>query len=62
MKTAVRVFALLVAFVGLASASFSSAPTQVTPTHLSSAVTGDEPDLPMPPPCMLTGTCVAPAQ
>jgi hypothetical protein len=63
MKVAVRVFALLVAFVGLASASFSSTKMQTLPSHMSSAVSGPAPmALPAPLPCQSVGDCVAPTR
>jgi hypothetical protein len=63
MKVAVRVFALLVAFVGLASASFSSSASQTRPAHVSNAVTDPGPlTLPYPPPCSANGSCVVSAQ
>jgi hypothetical protein len=58
MKSAVRVFALLVAFAGLASASFSSANTQKLPAQMTTAVIGPSPDIPMPLPCQASGKCV----
>ena len=61
MKTAVRAFALLVAFVGLAAASFSSTNSNHTlPVHMTTAVSGPQPDLPAPLPCTSNGSCVAP--
>jgi hypothetical protein len=62
MKTAIRVFALLVAFVGLASASMSSNSNHALPAHMSTAVSGPQPDLPAPLPCSSDGTCVAPSR
>jgi hypothetical protein len=65
MKTAVRIFALLVAFVGLASASFSNTANPTVPAHMSSAVSGPDPmtNLPAPLPCQSNGSCVvAPAK
>ncbi len=70
MKTAVRIFALLVAFAGLASASFSNTANPAVPAHMSSAVSGPSPmggtdgtgGLPAPLPCQSNGSCVAPAQ
>jgi hypothetical protein len=61
MKTAIRAFALLVAFVGLAAASFSSSPNRTLPAHMTTAVSGPQPDLPAPLPCTSTGGCVAPS-
>jgi hypothetical protein len=62
MKIAIRVFALVVAFVGLASASFSSSKTSALPPHMSTAVSGPTPELPAPLPCSSNGDCVAPVQ
>jgi hypothetical protein len=64
MKTAIRVFALIVAFAGLASASFSSAANPTAPAHMSSAVSGPSPmqNLPAPLPCQSDESCVAPAK
>jgi hypothetical protein len=62
MKTAIRVFALVVAFVGLASASFNSSTPKTLPAHMTTAVTGPTPDLPAPLPCTSNGSCVAPAR
>jgi hypothetical protein len=64
MKAAIRMFALLVAFVGLASASLSSNVNQPLPTHMSSAVSGPIPmgNMPGPVPCQATNTCLLPAQ
>ncbi len=59
MKSAIRVFALLVAIAGLASASFAPATTQPIPHHASASASGPGPlDLPGPVPCDETGTCV----
>jgi len=58
MKTAIRVFALFVAFTGLVSASFSAPPSRALPLHMSVAVSDPGPMLPWPPPCSATGTCV----
>jgi hypothetical protein len=63
MKVAVRVFALLVAFAGLASASFTSSAPQTKPTQVSNSE--NDPgslSLPYPLPCQANGSCVAPAQ
>jgi hypothetical protein len=63
MKVAVRVFALLVAFAGLASASFSSSASQTNATHVSNAAIDPGPlSLPYPVPCQSNGSCVAPGQ
>jgi hypothetical protein len=68
MKAAVRIFALLVAFAGLASASFSNTANPTVPAHMSSAVSGPGPmdngggGLPAPLPCQSNGSCVAPTQ
>jgi hypothetical protein len=62
MKTAIRIFALLVAFAGLASASLSSTAAHRLPAHMSTAVTGPQPALPAPLPCQSTGDCIAPSR
>jgi len=64
MKAAVRIFALLVAFVGLASASFSSNTNHKFPAHMSTAATGPNPigNLPLPLPCTSNGSCLSPAR
>ncbi|MFZ1939427.1 MAG: hypothetical protein WBA18_12760 [Terracidiphilus sp.] len=65
MKVAIRVFALLVAFVGLTSASFSSSATKTLPAHVSNSAIDPNPGpltLPYPLPCQSDGSCVAPAQ
>jgi hypothetical protein len=66
MKAAIRIFALLVAFAGLASASFSNTANPTVPAHMSSAVSGPDPmdsNLPAPLPCQSNGSCVvAPAK
>ena len=63
MNSAVRGFALLVAFAGLAaSASFSSANTQKLPVHMTTAVGGPGPDMPAPLPCQSDGSCIAAAR
>jgi len=64
MKTAVRVFALLVAFVGLASAAFSSNANRAYPVRMSTAVSVPTPmtDLPAPLPCTSNGSCLVPAR
>jgi hypothetical protein len=65
MKAAIRIFALLVAFAGLASASFSNTANPTTvPAHMSSAVSGPDPldNLPGPLPCQSNGSCIAPAK
>ena len=63
MKVTVRVFALFVAFAGLASASFSSSASQTSPTRVSNAAVDPGPlSLPYPLPCQANGSCVAPAQ
>ncbi len=60
MKSAIRVFALLVAIAGLASASFAPATTQPVPRHISASASGPGPlDLPGPPPCTADDSCVA---
>jgi hypothetical protein len=66
MKAAIRIFALLVAFTGLAAASFSNTANPTVPAHMSSAVSGpapldNAPGLPGPLPCQSNGSCVAPA-
>jgi hypothetical protein len=64
MKAAIRIFALLVAFTGLAAASFSNTANPTVPAHMSSAVSGPDPldNLPGPLPCQSNGSCVAPAK
>jgi hypothetical protein len=63
MKAAVRVFALLVAFVGLASASFSSSAPQTRSTRISNSAADAGPlTIPYPLPCQSNGSCVAPGQ
>jgi hypothetical protein len=64
MKSAIRMFALLVAFAGLASASLSSNVNQVHPAQMSSAVSGPVPmgTMPGPVPCQATNSCLAPAK
>ncbi len=58
MKSAIRMFALLVAIAGLASASFAPATTQPMPRHASASASGPGPlDLPGPLPCESDGTC-----
>ena len=59
MKSVIRVFALLVALAGLASASLSSSATQqaISTRSLMSA-SGPGPMLPGPLPCQSTGACV----
>lgn len=58
MKSAVRVFALLVAVAGLASASLSSANMPKLPSHMTTAVNGPSPDMPYPLPCQSDGSCI----
>jgi len=67
MKAALRMFALLVAFAGLASASLSPNANQTLPTHISSAVSGpvpmgSAPPMPGPLPCQATNSCFAPSR
>ncbi len=58
MKSAIRMFALLVAIAGLASASFAPATTQPMPRHASASASGPGPlNLPGPLPCESDGTC-----
>jgi len=60
MNSVIRMFALLVAIAGLASASFVPATTQPLTKHASLAANGPGPlDIPGPPPCTADGTCVA---
>jgi hypothetical protein len=61
MKTAIRMFALLVAITGLAAAAFAPATTQPLAKHTTMAASGPGPDLPGPPPCSESGTCVVQA-
>lgn len=59
MKSVIRIFALLVAVAGLASASFAPANTQTMIKPASLSASGPGPlDLPGPPPCTMDGTCV----
>ncbi len=58
MKTAIRIFALLVAFAGLVSASFSAPPSRALPHHMSFAVSDPGPMIPLPCPGGNTGSCV----
>lgn len=63
MKAAVRIFALLVAVVGLASAAFSSTANHAYSTHMSTAVSVPAPTTAYPlPGCGSTGDCVTPAR
>ncbi len=59
MKAAIRIFALFVAFAGLASASFAPATTKALSTHASVSASDPWPDvtLPGPLPCQLNNTC-----
>ncbi len=58
MKSAIRLFALIVALAGLASAAFSPAATHAQPRHISILANGPiTADMPAPPPCMPGGTC-----
>jgi hypothetical protein len=61
MKVAIRVFALFVAFAGLASASIAPATTQALSSHASTTTSGPglTINLPGPLPCQSNGTCVA---
>lgn len=61
MKTAVRFFALFVAVVGLASASFAPANNQARVLHNSVAATDPGPlvNLPGPLPCWSVNACFA---
>jgi hypothetical protein len=59
MKFVIRMFALLVAIAGLASASFAPATTQTLIKHASMSASGPGPlDLPGPLPCDSDGTCL----
>jgi hypothetical protein len=58
MNTAIRIFALLVAFAGLISAAFSAPPSRAFPTHMSVAASGPGPMIPYPCPGGNTGSCV----
>jgi len=59
MKSVVRVFALLVSIVGLASASFAPANTHTPSRHALVSATGPaSADLPGPLPCESDGTCL----
>ena len=61
MKVAIRIFALFIAFAGLASASFVPATTKAVSTHVSMTASGPGPtiNLPGPVPCQLDNTCFA---
>ena len=63
MKTAIRMFALLVAITGLVSTSIAPAANRTLAMHRSMLVGGPvpEPQLPLPLPCSLNGTCFAPS-
>ena len=63
MKSFVRIFALLVAFAGLASASLTPANTKARAMQNSVTATNPGPtiDLPLPLPCQSVGACYAPA-
>jgi len=62
MTSVIRLFALLVALTGLASAAFAPAATHAQPRHASILVSGPTTaDLPMPDPCQLGGACFAQA-
>jgi len=60
MKSAIRLFALLVAVVGLAFAAFAPAATQAQPRH-ASMVVGNPATLavPTPDPCDMGGCAAA---
>ena len=57
MKSVIRIFALLVAVVGLASASFAPATTQALPRHVPVTTSGSL-AIPAPLPCQSDGTCL----
>jgi hypothetical protein len=63
MKAAIRMFALLVAVAGLASASFAPATTKALSMHgaVSASAPGPTIGLPAPLPCQLANTCLVPA-
>lgn len=62
MRFAIRAFALIVAFAGLASASLSSANTQGVSSRLSMTANAPGPlSLPGPLPCQANGTCPSPS-
>ena len=62
MKVAIRAFALLVAFAGLASASMTPASNQTLSQHTVANASGPVPlNLPAPLPCQATGACVVAA-
>lgn len=62
MKTMIRMFALLVAVSGLASAIYAPANTPASPKHAPVTISNSGPlDIPAPLPCQSDGTCVAPA-
>lgn len=55
MKSAIRLFALLVALAGLASAAFSPAATHAQPRHVSILASGPfTTEMPAPLPCSAT--------
>ena len=60
MKSAIRMFALLVAIAGLAAASLAPATTQTLsrPVSISQSGPGPGPDTPAPLPCSSDGTCL----
>jgi len=59
MKSAIRLFALIVALAGLASAAFSPATTHAQPRHVSIIANGPvTAGYPAPPTCGIDG-CVA---
>jgi hypothetical protein len=60
MKSAIRFFALFVAFAGLASASFAPANRKPLTNPVAVAANGADPTtigLPAPLPCQLEGSC-----
>jgi hypothetical protein len=60
MKSVIRMFALLVAIAGLASASYAPATTPAQSKHTSMFMSGrgPTPDTPGPLPCGFDGTCL----
>jgi hypothetical protein len=62
MKTAIRLFALFVAFTGLAAAGLAPAKTQIHASHnsVTAKFPGPLVNIPAPLPCQSVNACVAP--